>query len=791
MYAKVAILGPPFSTLTYKLPEDLPSGIWVCRLRVLVPLGSSGRLRSAVIADLSSEADLPEKCVLREILWPLEKTPLITDDLFAVCHDLALRQSMAVGAVLFRVLPPALRSPQPKMHFRSGGKIQRISIGQIRDADPCQRRLIAEALAADEFRFFGQGEEPFAEERLELRCDPPWPVRGAAKRQIEVLDYIFSRGPCERGHMLGKFGARIKDAIGQLEKKGLIGICSDDAVPGSPIARAERGTVLASMPFELNDAQKKALESCVAALHAQGPATYLLFGVTGSGKTAVYMQLARAALNMGRSVLLLAPEVALACKIRRDAQEFFPGQEIIFHHGYQSPSRKHANFLALAGSGQPRLVVGTRSALFLPLKNLGCIVMDEEHDASYKQDEGMIFQAKELAWSRMRFANGLLLLASATPDIKTFYAAQNGKVPVLYLPERIGSSHVPPIEFVQLGQKEGKSGRHLLPEILAEESEAAIRDAIARDEQVVVLLNRRGYAPLVHCVSCGAIQKCPHCQIGLAYHKGLEKLVCHYCDYSVPYPSPCRQCGSLAFLPLGEGTERLAERLAVIAGQPILRLDRDSTRRQGSMEEILKAFGDGKSQILVGTQMISKGHHFPRVTLSLVADGDIGLNMPDYRAAERTFQLLVQSAGRAGRGERDGRVIIQTRDTANYCWEYIRQRDYEGFFQVELGRRKKFRYPPFACLAMLRISCDAGIANFMQLIDELGHELRSRTAELDIAMLGPVPAPLAMLRGRKRFQCILKAATWPPLRAIYAHVLKLRLCQPLRISLDLDPVNML
>ena len=337
-------------------------------------------------------------------------------------------------------------------------------------------------------------------------------------------------------------------------------------------------------------------------------------------------------------MLLLAPEVALALKLRRDASLALPDVPLYFFHGYQSAALREKTFRELAKRREPCLVVGTRSALFLPLPSLGAVVLDEEHDSSFKQDEGLTYQAKEVAWFRIAQAKGLLVLGSATPDLKTFYAVREAKIPVSTLPARVGGGTLPSIRLVDI------RSMNCVESILAPETLSALKQTVEQGDQAVILLNRRGYAPLMYCIDCGKVARCPHCDIGLTYHKGRERLVCHYCGYSVPFPSPCPSCKGLHFHPMGQGTERVEEYIGTLLppGGRVLRLDRDSTRRPGRMEEILESFARQEAQVLVGTQMLSKGHHFPHVTLAVVADGDIGLNLPDYRAAERTFQLLVQ-----------------------------------------------------------------------------------------------------------------------------------------------------
>jgi primosomal protein N' (replication factor Y) len=431
--------------------------------------------------------------------------------------------------------------------------------------------------------------------------------------------------------------------------------------------------------------------------------------------------------------------------------------------------------------------VGTRSALFLPLDNIGLFILDEEHDASFKQDEGFPYQAKEVAWYRAGQEKALLLLGSATPDIKTFHAAREGKIPVHRLTERAGGAALPAVTFLPMPRD--RAGRGLL----VPESAEALFQAAQRGDQAVILLNRRGYAPLMYCLSCGSAARCPQCDIALTYHKGRERLLCHYCGFSAPFPSPCSACGGLRFLPMGQGTEKLEEDLAALLppGAGVLRLDRDSARRPGRMEEILAAFARKEAAVLVGTQMLSKGHHFPDVTLVIVADADLGLNLPDYRAAERTFQLLLQSAGRSGRGERPGAVLIQTRDPSHYCWQFVRSADYEGFFSRELALRERRGYPPFVRLALLRISFPLDRPGEAENIAAMGAALRPQAREMGITLLGPAPAPLSLLKGRRRFHCLLKGQDWNALRALYASALKAARRTRLRLSLDLDPVSML
>lgn len=787
MFAHIALLSPPYATLTYELPPCFPASFWQPGLRVAVPLGR-GALRAGVLLGTEDSVELPAGVACKRLAWPLEAQPLLSGELLALARDLASRQGLGTGSVLGHVLPQGLRLTRVRLRELGGEGTasrggQTWGLAEVCAAPEAEQARLAAALLSGRARLLPPGQDAAEEERCRLRTDPPWPVRPSAARQIAILDFLHEQGSVSR-RQLARALPGATAALRSLLAAGLVELvhAADEDREGEELLPPPPA------PFALNAAQQAALSDMIAALDAEQPATRLLYGVTGSGKTAVYLELARYCLAQGRSVLLLAPEVALAHKLRRDAAQVLPHVPVYLYHGYQTPQRREALFRSLARHDGPCLVVGTRSALFLPVPDLGCVVLDEEHDTSFKQDEGLPYQAKEVAWFRVGQRKGLLVLGSATPDIKTFYAVEQGKLPMLSLPQRVGGRPLPPVELVDIGPL---SCRPQESGLLAPQSEAALREVVARGEQAVVLLNRRGYAPLMFCQDCKSTLKCPHCQIGLAYHKGREKLVCHYCGFSLPFPSPCPTCKSMNYLPLGEGTEKLAESLSVLAGGPVLRLDRDSTRRPGHMEEILAAFARRESPLLVGTQMLSKGHHFPGVTLVVVADGDLGLNLPDYRAAERTFQLLVQSAGRAGRGDMPGRVLIQTRDAAHYCWRYVREGDYEGFYAEELARRRKYAYPPFVRLALLRLSFAVDDGRGAERLGTAGKLLREAAGREGVRLLGPAPAPLAVLRGRRRFHCLLKGADWRGIRQVFAALLRDKEAVHLRPFLDLDPVNML
>ncbi len=785
----VALLGAPFSTLTYGVPPhfqgwELPTG-----LRVAVPVGRS--LRAGVVLGPADQA--PPGVTLKDFVWPLELSALLTPGYVALARNLAARQMAEVGQVLATLLPAGLKTARATLSFVHGGKKLKFRLNDL-GSSPVPPDRLAVAWRGGEALLTVSAAEP--EPAYRLLVDPPWPVRPAASMQLAVLEMLFARGQATASQLREALGPTVTAALRSLETKGRI-------VLGPPPDEPEEESGPAQTPDDpgaghppLTPEQQAALDALAPLLERGFGGERLVHGVTGSGKTRLYFELARRAMDMGRSVILLAPEVALAAALRARAQAWF-GTAPIYSHGYQAPARRERAFREAAQSRTPRLIVGTRSALFLPLADLGLIIIDEEHDASFKQDERLPYQAKEVAFFRARQEKALLLLGSATPDVKTYQAALDGLTPAVVMASRAGAGRLPEVELVDLAPRDRAvqlSTACLNAEgagLLAPASVQALHEVLARGEQAMILLNRRGYAPLIFCLDCEQVQRCPSCEVSLTYHKGRERLVCHYCGWSAGFPRPCGNCGGCNFLPMGEGTEMLAEQLeaALPPLTAVARLDRDVARRAGSAEAILDGFAAGRAQVLVGTQMLSKGHDFPDVTLVVVADGDMGMNMPDYRARERSFQMLVQVAGRAGRGEKPGRVLIQTRNPGDPFWDLVRRADYRGFFGLEIETRRKYAYPPFVKLGLVRASFPRDFEEGQELMTRLAQALRGVPG---VRVLGPAPAPLPMLRDRRRFNCLLKAQDWPSIRQSYAQALRaLSGATRLRLQLDLDPVDMM
>ncbi len=800
---QVWLASPPYAALTYLCPD------WIAEpgpgLRVLVPLGRS--LRVGILEKIC-EAPAPG-IELKPMLWPLEQAPVLDDALLALVRELASRHMAHPGRVLEVILPRGLRSSQVSFQVEHKDFRPVIAPRTLLDMAPERLMKLAEVWAEGRMRVKLSAKRQAEELYVSLAVDPPWPVRPGAVRQIELLEHLFDQGALTLGAVGALFGDPGKLALKKLAQAGLVRLGEEpDATEENE--SPEAGILVPVAPVDMmideddtdgtcpvpqgghahTDEQQAVLEALLPKLSG-GFSTALVHGVTGSGKTHVYLTLARRALELGRSVILLAPEVALSCQLWRQAKaalENVPGAELYFSHGYLSPRRREAIFSKVAAARGPVVLVGTRSALFLPVREVGLIVLDEEHDESYKQEERLAYHAKELAYSRAQKSGGLLVLGSATPDLKTFHAAKSGAVPLFTLSRRVGCRPLPAVRLVDIGHMKDPD------EPFAPETAELLKSVLDAGDQAIVMLNRRGYAPAMYCMACEEVAKCPDCQVGLTYHKGRERLVCHYCGLSQPYPMTCGKCGSTTFVPMGEGTERLEEYFPRALGHEVgvLRMDRDSARRQERLEDILRRFSAQEAQVLVGTQMLSKGHHFPGVTLVIVANADMGLNLPDYRAAERTFQLLVQVSGRAGRGEKPGEVVIQTRNPGHPFWDFVLRADYNAFAERELAQRQRFGYPPFRKLALLRATFPVDFADFSQALTLLAKALREAARPLGVDVLGPAPAPLAMLAGRRRFHCLLKCDSWQPIRALIAGIARDHAAPgSLRLELDLDPVNML
>jgi primosomal protein N' (replication factor Y) len=573
--------------------------------------------------------------------------------------------------------------------------------------------------------------------------------------------------------------------IATLKKRGVVEEFEQD-IRRDPLALAE---LPATDEFKLTAPQEAAFRTIETAISNGAFSPFLLHGVTGSGKTEVYIRAMRAALHSGRGAMMLVPEISLTPILSRRLRAHFGDQIAIFHSSLSRGER--FDEWSRLRTGEARVVLGTRSAVFAPVKNLGLIIVDEEQDSSYRQEESPFYNARDTAIVRAQKESAAVVLGSATPSLETFHNAQTGKYQYLELPERIGERGLATAELVDMRDV---FARHKKPVVFSDQLLEAIEQTHSKGEQSIILLNRRGYSSFILCRSCGESIMCPNCEVTLTFHRGDRVLICHYCNHRERAPTQCPQCESKYIYYVGEGTEQVEELLRKrFPRLRIGRIDRDTKSRRREFEQTLLDFEKGKLDMLVGTQMLAKGHDFPNVTFVGVISVDAGLALPDFRAAERAFQLITQVAGRAGRGVRPGRVFIQTYHPHHYALKHAVAQDYVGFYNEEIRHRRNHQYPPFVALALLLTRHkDANRAY------ELAGAAKKALVEADpdrtCRVLGPAPAPLARLRAEFRFHVLVKSRSRKQMRAVIDLALKALedAGHDLRsVSLEIDPISMM
>jgi primosomal protein N' (replication factor Y) (superfamily II helicase) len=613
-------------------------------------------------------------------------------------------------------------------------------------------------------------------------------LTGLTPKRRQLLEAVAAAGEISSGR-LGDILPGAARLLGPLVHCGLLQV-THKTVHRDPFGEA----IQPDRPRQLTDEQAAAVTRVETAL-AGGFAAFLLAGVTGSGKTEVYLQLAAQAVSRGRTALILVPEIALISQTERRFRARFGERVAVLHSGL-SAGERFDQWRRIV-QGETPIVIGARSAIFAPLQDLGLIVVDEEHDNSYKQDHGLRYHARDLALVRAKQAGCVALLGSATPSVQSWHNAESGKFEALRLSRRVENRSLPEITVVDLTETRDARGirRFISPTL-----EEAIAAALVRNQQVLLFLNRRGFASLPICAACGEALKCANCDITLTYHRHASAYRCHYCGYSRSAAACCPLCGSARIKLLGLGTEKVAEGVATLFPEArVARMDRDTTGRKGETLKLLKGLRDGTIDVLVGTQMVAKGHDFPNITLVGIICADMSLSFPDFRAGEQTFQILAQVAGRAGRGGAAGRVILQTYTPGHFSIVAARQQDFDLFYRREIGHRRGLNYPPFARLVQLRISgrhkertadCAAALGEICRRLSRSDEGLARA-----IEVLGPIEAPLARIARRYRWQILVKGLGAGPLRRF----LRLLTAEPgrvlsppqVRVAVDVDPVFML
>ncbi|HTT66498.1 MAG TPA: primosomal protein N' [Gemmatimonadales bacterium] len=799
--------------LTYAVPAGL-AGPVTPGCRVVVPV-----LHREMIGIVTAVDRPAPQARARDLLAAPDPEPVLGPDLLALARYVGHRYAAPPGLVLRAMLPAALFSVGQPVVVVAAGALESAGAAALRRARGPAAQALARLLARPgraiplaAVRRAGGGAGLRLVRRLaadglaQLVTRPPRTAPAErGERMLELaarydhlmdLDRRFARAPKQREayEVLLSLGGRA--AAAALERRGL-----SRAVLAALVERGDARSVVearvrdpfASLAPSLPPAEPtQSQRAAVAALGALPPGgAALLFGVTGSGKTLVYLEYLRGVVASGRGAIVLVPEIALTPQTVARLKGVFGDDVAVLHSGLSDGERYDA-WRALR-EGRRRVAIGARSALFAPIPRLGAIVLDEEHDASYKQGEAPRYHAREVALRRAALAGATVVLGSATPSLESWAAAGNGALRLVELPERVGARPLPPVQVVDLRSAPRVAGSLAVP--WSEALDAAVRGALERGEQAMVLLNRRGFSRFVQCPSCGRVWDCPNCSVALTYHRAPAALRCHHCAHRESPPTACPDCGAEVHRYRGAGTQQVEDFMAErFPAARIARMDLDSTGERWAHQRILERVEAGTVDVLVGTQMIAKGLDFPRVTVVGVVDADVALNLPDFRAAERTFDLLTQVAGRAGRGPLGGRVIVQTWAPSHHAIVHAAGHDVRGFVEAELAERRNPPYPPHVHLANVVLSGrdERVVARAAERVGAWLRALLAARADVHAAVLGPAPCPIERARDRWRWHLLVKAADDGALTRL-AGYLAARAPVPAgaRLVVDRDPASLL
>lgn len=807
-YCEVALPVPLRKTFTYAVPSELDAAVEPgCRL--VVPF----RNRAMVGVALERTGTKPATEKVREVVEVLDLLPALTPNLIALGRWLASYYLAPVGEVFRAMLPPEVEvrhereftlTAEGRTYLAELASLQNRSEQQVAELALLQFCEVEQRpLREQELRRLPGG-APVAERLLRRGC---LQVHEVARRRKPRMQKIVAWNPDATASAATAAEGRVRDALAatygplplplllkqasvsrsvveRLEKQGRVTSWEEPFLAEDELLETDFAT-----PVDvLNAEQQRAVSQIRGWVEAGEFVAGLLHGVTGSGKTEVYLRAVAAALEHGRTALILVPEIALTLRVSRLCRVAFGDKVAVLHSAL--PDTERAREWWRIRRGEAHVVVGTRSAVFAPLERLGVIIVDEEHEPAYKQEETPRYHGRDTAVLRGKLEGAVVLLGSATPSLESYQHARTGKYRLLQLESRVENRPLAQVEIVDMREEFQRTHR---ASPLSERLRSAIHSQLEAGTQALLLLNRRGYSRFLLCRSCGAAVQCRNCSISLTYHKRRDRLVCHYCGYSERVARQCPKCGSEYIYFVGEGAEQIEERLRdLFPSARIARLDRDSVRTKRQYQRVLSSFAAGKLDILVGTQMLAKGHDFQRVTLVGVVSADLALGLPDFRAAERTFQLLTQVAGRAGRGPLPGTVIVQTYFPEHYAIQFAVRQDYASYFDKEIHFRRMMHYPPFTALANVIVR-DRKLETAIRYARAL-HTFFAQREEQGLKVLGPAAAPLARLRREYRFQFLLKS----PRRALLASVLAacLDFCEQKQIPesavlLDVDPISLM
>ncbi len=801
VYAEVVIALPVEKTFHYAIPAHLRPFCEIGK-RVLVPLGR--RRVTGYLLGVSSCLPPDIKDVdIKEIIDVLDTAHLFDEKMLRFFRWIAEYYLAPLGEVIKTALPPGINW-ESYHHVSLTEEGQKTAAASPKNSsyakvlqiiDPKKGTPLKKLLKNYPHRslFFSlqkkglicleakirKGKTKVKKVTFVHSLTSPHLTKNLKPMEVKILSFLNGKGEVPLRELQKRFRGA-SSVINGLTEKGMVTKREKEIYREPTMETVEREEGIFSMTPE----QQEALKQIEKALEENTFCPFLLHGVTGSGKTEVYLQAVQKALSLGKSALILVPEISLTPQLLGRFRRRLSTKMALLHSGL-SPAERYDQW-RMVSRGEVKVVIGARSAIFAPCKDLGLIIVDEEHETSYKQEEGVRYNARDLALVRAKRQEAVVILGSATPSLESFYNVQRGKLRPLHLSRRVAGGTLPKVEIVDL-----KGEKHA---IISSTLKDALAENLENGGQSLLFLNRRGFSSSVICADCGSPFKCERCSVTLTFHATRRVLLCHYCGHHLAAPPICPHCGGSKHRLLGFGTEKVEEEVRkLFPHAEIARMDSDVMTRRGAYGEVLQALERKEIDILVGTQMIVKGHDFPQITLVGIIVADITLNLPDLRAAERGFQLLSQAAGRAGRGKRPGKVIIQTFLPDHYAIQRAKEHDFLGFYQEEITLRKSLRYPPITRMVNIRVSslkphdAEAGIYRLAKKGEAL---LKNHSGKVE--MLGPSPAPLVQIKGRYRWQLLIKGERVAYLQRIVRSLTEEgKKLKGVRVEVDVDPLFMI
>ncbi|OFK00023.1 primosomal protein N' [Streptococcus sp. HMSC071D03] len=795
--AKIIVDVPLMQTdqpYSYKIPEEFEEMLEV-GMRVHVPFGKANRLIQGIVLGLESQsdADVADED-LKEIAEVLDFSPVLTEEQLWLAEELRKSVFSYKISILKAMLPGFLNSSYDKILYpleglsqedkeRLFGSQESLAFSSLDLGKQAEMmRLTRKGILKLEYQAVDQKKvKTQSWIQVNLNHLEKLEISNRAKKKLELRDYLLAHP--ESTPLSALLENYSREQVNFFVEQGALTILQKEVQRSAAYFEG----IESNQALELNPEQKVACEAVAGAIGKQH-SPFLLQGITGSGKTEVYLQIIQGALDMGKTAIVLVPEISLTPQMTERFIARFGEQVAILHSGL-SNGEKYDEWRKVE-RGDAQVVVGARSAIFAPLKNLGVIIIDEEHEASYKQDSNPRYHARDVALLRAQYNQAALVLGSATPSLESRARAGKGVYQHLRLTQRANPlASIPEVQLIDFRDYIGQNETSNFTPPLIE----AIQDRLDKKEQVVLMLNRRGYSSFVMCRECGTVDTCPNCDISLTLHMDTKTMNCHYCGFSKEIPHVCPNCQRRSIRYYGTGTQKAYDELTELFPEArILRMDVDTTRKKGSHQALLDQFGKGEADILLGTQMIAKGLDFPNVTLVGVLNADTALNLPDFRSSERTFQLLTQVAGRAGRAEKAGQVLIQSYNPQHYAIRFAKDQDYEGFYAYEMGIRRQLGYPPYYFTIGITLSHKKE-EEVLKRAYQVMEILRSGLSDASI-ILGPTPKPIARTHNLYHYQILIKYRLEDDLGPTLNQVLALtqeRENSELRLSIDHEPQQFL